>query len=93
MKKLVLVFTLAGLALIYSCGCSEASCKMADEMCEAMENYQYDDQISMAVAACDMHNILLKTDEYGHVTSTDLKRAMMKRCPHGWKKYESLQGK
>jgi len=66
---------------------------MADEMCEAMSKYKEEDPMSMLDAYSDMMIISKKTDEYGTVTETQLKKAMIKKCPEGWKKYSSLQGK
>jgi hypothetical protein len=76
-----------------SCGNSAAANKMADELCVAMEKYKEDDPISMLDAASDMMDISKKTDEYGQVTDTQLKKAMIKKCPDGWKKFETLKGK
>ncbi len=93
LQRGVIILSIAGLALLYSCGGSAAANKMADEMCIAMEKYKEDDPMSMLDAASDMMNISKKTEEYGKVTEAQLKRAMMKKCPDGWKKFESLQGK
>lgn len=93
MKKLTLVFALSTVIVLYSCGGSAAANKMADEMCSAMEKYKEDDPMSMLDAASDMMDISKKTEEYGKVTEGQLKKAMMKKCPEGWKKFDSLQGK
>ena len=76
-----------------SCGGSAAANKMADEMCIAMEKYNVEEPMTMLDAANEMSTIRKKVKEYGNVTHTQLKNAMMKKCPEGWKKYEVLKGK
>lgn len=87
---------IAGFGLIVvlnACGGSAIANEMADEMCIVMERYHENDQASMLAAAHEMMELTTKKEEYKKVTLPQLKRAMMKKCPDGWKKYESLQGK
>ncbi len=93
MKKMALVFAVAAMMVMASCGSSAAANKMADEMCAAMEKYDYDDPMSIIDAANDVNVISKKSEEYGTVTEGQLKKAMMKKCPEGWKKFDSLKGK
>ena len=93
MKKMIWTFLVSALVLMYSCSSSVEANKMADEMCAVLEKYKDDDLMSMVDAASDVNNILIKKDEYGEVTEAQLKRAMLKKCPTGWKKYSSLKGK
>jgi len=76
-----------------SCSNSEVANNMADEMCIAMEKYRVDEPMTMLDAANDMALVNSKKDKYGNVTSAQLKKAMLKKCPEGWKKYEILKGK
>jgi hypothetical protein len=92
-KQIYTVITFAILTIGYSCGNSAAANKMADEMCEAMEKYNKDDPMSMYDAASDMETIRKKTAEYGSVTDTQLKKAMLKKCPEGWNKYSTFKDK
>lgn len=66
---------------------------MADELCVAMEKYHIEEPMTMLDAANDMSIIQNKKEEYGNVTNGQLKKAMLKKCPEGWKKYEVLKGK
>ena len=94
MSKRTLFIVVIGLMLgLCSCNGSEAANKMADEMCVAMEKYKLEEPMTMLDAANDMSAIRKKTAEYGKVTDAQLKKAMMKKCPEGWKKYEVLKGK
>ncbi len=93
MKKTPFILLLVLMIGLFSCQGSEAANKMADEMCIAMEKYNVEEPMTMLDAANDMSVILKKTNEYGDVTNAQLKKAMMKKCPEGWKKYEVLKGK
>jgi hypothetical protein len=93
MKRTLLILLVALVVGLGSCGGSEAANKMADEMCIAMEKYHLEEPMTMLDAANEMSTIRKKTDEYGKVTDAQLKKAMMKKCPEGWKKYEVLKGK
>jgi hypothetical protein len=93
MKKTLLVLIVVGTAIVSSCSSSAAANKMADEMCIAMEKYKESDPMTMLDAAGDMMTISKKTEEYGSVTDAQLRRAMLKKCPEGWKKFEALKGK
>ena len=93
MKKMTLIFTIIGMAILYSCGGSPAANKMADEMCAVMEKCKDDEPMSMVEAASDINDIKKKKDEYGEVTEIQLMRVMRKKCPEGWRKYNSLSGK
>lgn len=88
-----LMFGLSILVVLNSCGGSAAANELAEEMCMIMERYQENDSNSMLATAGEMHETIAKREDYKKVTLPQLKRAMMKKCPDGWKKYESLQGK
>jgi hypothetical protein len=92
-KRSVWLAALAGILLLNSCDRSEAANQMADEMCLAMEKYEENDPMTMLSAANEMMLISKKTKEYGQVTDAQLKKAMLKKCPEGWRKFENLKGK
>jgi hypothetical protein len=58
-----------------------------------MEKYEENDPMTMLSAANEMMLISKKTKEYGQVTDAQLKKAMLKKCPEGWRKFENLKGK
>ena len=92
MKRRLFVAAFAGTMLVYACGSSAEANNMADEMCVAMEKYKEHEPMSMLDAANDMA-IILKKEAYGKVKESELKKAMMKKCPEGWRKFEALKGK
>jgi hypothetical protein len=93
MKRPLLIVAVGWMLFLFSCGGSEAANKMAEEMCIAMEKYKVEEPMTMLDAANEMSNIRKNTEAYGKVTDAQLKKAMMKKCPEGWKKYEVLKGK
>lgn len=88
-----LIFGLGFLLVLNACGGSAVANELADEMCLVMEKYQENDPASMVATAHEMEEVATKKEEFRKVTLPQLKRSMMKKCPDGWKKYESLQGK
>lgn len=62
---------------------------MADELCEIMYDYKEGDLLSQ-INVTERILELSKQEAYEKVTSSQLKRSMKKKCPEGWKKYESF---
>lgn len=56
-------------------------------MCAAMYGYNQVDPLSMLKAANAIREILKKEEEYGDITEEQLKKAMEKKCPEGYKKF------
>jgi hypothetical protein len=66
---------------------------MADEMCRAMTKYDEEKPKTVFEAGSLMLDIISKGNEYGNVTEDQLNKAMMEKCPEGYRKFVLLSDK